>query len=171
MRSFTVTSVLFCLLVGSMVHAGQDMEPTLEQDRALLQGKWMLRGSGHEWIFNLDPNESVQIAISWKERGGTWAATGWKWDVTEDEQGRYIQLDEPSARASELPRQLPYRLQNNQLILDVREGPLKGQHVFSQSPPTTRSDAFWLGLSILVLLLLLTAVLLFRSRRPPQTEA
>jgi len=152
------------LMFASTIFAAEP-ERTLEQDAKLLQGKWALRGRGYEWIINLDPNQSVQIAISWKERGGTWAATGWSWSAKENEHGRYIELEEFTAKASDLPRELHYELIDDQLILKVPSGPLQGNHTFRHDQGHPRNDSLWRNIGIGVLITIMVVFLVYRSAK------
>lgn len=152
------------LMLASSLFAAEPVR-TLEEDTKLLQGKWALRGRGYEWIINLDPNQSVQIAISWKERGGTWAATGWKWSAKQNEQGRYIELEESTAKASDLPQELHYELIDDHLMLKVPSGPLKGNHTFLPDQGRPSSDSMWIIIGIGALVAFVIVFLVFRSSK------
>lgn len=167
MNLLRIISCLLCLpgWIPGISVAGGD-QGTLELDRARLAHKWVMRGMGREWTINFAPAGDVQIAISWRERGGTWAATGWSWTVHEDAQGRYVELDEATAQTSDLPRRLYYSFDGADLILEVSEGPLQGRHQFAKSPGRAHPRALWnLGVGLLVVALMAVAVVLFSLQR------
>ncbi|HET6424473.1 MAG TPA: hypothetical protein VFG20_12365 [Planctomycetaceae bacterium] len=156
---------LVVLLLGSVASAAEPVQ-TLEQDAKQLEGQWAIRERRHEWIINLDPNKSVQIAISWSERGGTWAATGFSWSVKENDRGRYIELEEATARASDLPRELPYELVDGKLVLKVPDGPLKGNHTFQRDTGRPQGERWWMTLGIGAVIGVIVVLLVFRSPKP-----
>jgi hypothetical protein len=167
MKSRSHSLGLMALMLGfaSTIFAA-DPDQMLEQDAKQLEGKWAIYGRGMEWIINLDPNESVQIAISWKERGGTWAATGFTWSAKENEQGRYIELEEGTAKASDLPRELHYELKDGKLVLKVPDGPLKGNHTFERDQGRPQTGSWWMSIGIGAAIGLIVVLLVFRSPKP-----
>jgi hypothetical protein len=162
-------AVLLCLGGAVPVWAGSgDAATSLEEDFQRLQGKWVKQAPGEEWILNFDANpRAFQMAVSGPEPGFATTRTGFLPGVQEDARGRYFELP-PS---ESLPRRIYYRFDQGNLILDITEGPLRGQHTLVREREAAPSHTAWvIGAVVLVIVVLAAAVILFRLRTRKTAE-
>src|SRR3954466_11813440 len=111
-----IMSLLTCLAgsAPALARAGD-----LEGDARRLEGKWFARMPGLVWEVNFQVGRAVQIAMSGSDPTFTRAGVGRLSGVQEDARGRFVELEEHTARATDLPRRLYFRLDGDALVLDV----------------------------------------------------
>ena len=98
----------------------------------------------------------------------TASRTGFLSGVEEDARGRYFDLG-PGGPL--LPRRIYYRFDHDNLVLDIPEGPVRGLHTLVREGEAAPSHTAWvIGAVILGLVVLVAAVILFRSRTRKAAE-
>ena len=170
MNIIRAIAVLLCLGAAVPVRAGSvDAAPSLEEDFQRLQGKWVKRAWAEEWILNFQTNpRAFQMAISVSEPVFTASRTGFLSGVQEDARGRYFDLG-PGGPL--LPRRIYYRFDHDNLVLDIPEGPVRGLHTLVREGEAAPSHTAWvIGAVIVGVVVLVAAVILFRSRTRKAAE-
>jgi len=163
-------AVLLCLGAAVPVWAGSvDAAPSLEEDFQRLQGKWVKRAPAEEWTLNFGANpRAFQLAISVSERAFTTARTGFLSGVQEDARGRYFEI---GPGGPSLPQRIYYRFDQDNLVLYIPEGPVRGQHTLVREREAAPPHTAWLiGAVILGVVVLAATVILFRSRTRKAAE-
>jgi hypothetical protein len=164
-------AVLLCLSATALVRAQSvDAAPSLEEDFERLQGKWVKRTLAEDWILNFQTNSrAYQMAISVSsEPTFTSARTGFLSGLQEDARGRYFDLGPGSPL---LPRRIYYRFDQDNLILDIPEGQVRGQHTLVREGVAAPSHTAWVIAAVMLgVVVLVAAVILFRSRTRRSAE-
>lgn len=170
MNIILAIAVLLCLSASGPIRAvSVDAAPSLEEDFQHLQGKWVKRASGEEWILNFQTNpRAFQMAIMVSKPAFTAARTGFLSGVQEDARGRYFEL---GPGGPSLPPRIYYRFDQDNLVLDIPDGPVRGQHTLVREREAPPSNIAWaIGAVILGGVVLVAAVVLFRSRTRKAAE-
>jgi len=162
-------ALLLCVAGAVPAWAGAgDAAPFLEEDFQRLQGKWVKRASGEDWTLNCDANpRGFQLAISVSEPSFTAARTGFLSGVKDDTRGRYFEI----GPGPTLPQRIYYRFDEDNLVLHILEGPVRGQHRLvrlGEAPPF--SKAWVIGAVMLGIVVPAVAVILLRSRTRKAAE-
>jgi hypothetical protein len=171
MRFTHAASVLACLVVCAPAPAAQG---DLDDDADQLEGSWVEFTRGQEFRISFQVGQSLQISVGGENPRVLEAAVGRLSKVQEDGRGRFVEMQEGTSRY--LPRRLYFRFDRSDLILDISEGPLAGEHRFvrdrGQSPPSTgRAVAAWAVGGLVVVACLIAVVVTMRRRSRRATEA
>ncbi|MBA4068129.1 MAG: hypothetical protein C0501_31400 [Isosphaera sp.] len=163
-------AVLLCLggTVPVWAQSGGTV-PSLAEDFQRLEGRWVKRGPGEEWLLAVqtDPFGGFQLSISVPESPAAIAKVGRLSGVQEDARGRYFELPPDEA----LPRRVYYRFDDDKLILDITEGPVRGQHTLVREREGVSAHSAWvIGAVVLGIVVLTVATVLVRSRMRKAAE-
>jgi hypothetical protein len=161
------------LLVAGLAGPAWAGPGELVDDARRLDGRWVERAPGRVWEVNFQVGRAVQIAISGTDPPPARAGTGRLSEVQEDARGRFVELEEHTARATGLPHRLYFRFDGDDLVLDVGDGPLAGTHRFARDPGPAGPRVPWAvaGLLAAALVLIAVAVVRRRSRRAAEPGA
>jgi hypothetical protein len=168
MSATRVALLLACLAGAAPAWGGPG---DLEDDARRLEGKWVNRAPGLVWEVNFQVGQAVQIGLSGSDPPLARTGVGRLSAVQEDAHGRFVEMEEHTVRAVDLPRRLYFRFDGDDLVLDVGGGPLAGEHRFVRDVGPGRSSAPWVaGGLLLAAVLLIAAVVLLRRRSRTAAE-
>ena len=170
MRSTRTASLLACMAVCTAAQAAQG---DLDADADRLEGSWVEYTRGQEFRISFQVGRAIQIGVGGENPRVVEAAVDRLSKVQEDGRGRFVEMQEGTSRY--LPRRLYFRFEGNELILDVSEGPLAGEHRFVRdrgqpAPNAGRAVAAWAVGGLVVAACLIAAVVTTRRRSRRPTE-